>query len=210
MLWLWITLGVLAAIGGLLCCPMQLRIGYRETLQAELRWLFLRFRLTDRPPKKEKPKKAAKRPSAPPPKKSWREQLREFEESLGASSLPDAVGRLTELLRELMRRTAWFVRRSTLARLELTVTVGGADAADAALTYGGLCAAVYPLVSWATAQFRRVRRQQVEIRCDFDSTAVTAVAEVWVSVTPWRSLWAAWGLLWTFIKKQTKPEEETQ
>lgn len=201
--WL-IAAGVTVGLLLLLLMPVRLRVGYNETLTAELRYLFLRFKLTGRKPKPEPEKKTDTAKKAKKP--SLLQQIRDLERSLEVDSLPAAIGKITALLKESLGKAAWLLKRSTLSRLELTVLVGGEDAAGAAMTYGTLCAAVYPLVSWGTGLFRRVRRQQVEVRCCFDRPDIRAKAAVWISVTPLGALRAALGLVWAFIKMQKKAE----
>lgn len=205
----WIAAGIVAFLLFLLLWPAEWRFSYKDTFSAEVRWLFLRFPLTDRAEKK--PQKA-KSPSSPKPKKksSLSAKVAEFERSLGAENLPQAIEHLTVLLKDIAKRTARLLRHSTLSHLEVSLEVGGTDAADTAMLYGTVCAAVYPLIAWGVGLFRRAKQPKVNVTCSFETPQTTAFFELWMRVTPLGMLAAGLGWIFTYIKLQNKtnPKEE--
>lgn len=196
----WIAAAVVAGITLLLWLPLRLRVCFDPEITVRIRWLFLAMDPT-------KPKRPAKRKRADtekqPPKKrkaSLRDRLKKWEKSMGAGSLSEAIAYATQLLRNLTRESRRVLRHSRITRLSLTVTVGGEDAAQAAMNYGLFCAAGYPLLTYAEELFGRVRHRRVTVLCGYDGSALRAQGEVRAAVAPVHLLAAAMRWLWRLLR----------
>ncbi len=139
---LYIVCGVLLFLFLLTLCPVRLDVGFREEFSLTLRYLFLRFPLM---PGKEGPTE-----EAPPQEKKEEKEGESAVEKLKAivkrrgffgflESLFELVGMALSSAKKLVKKIKW-------KRFDLYLCVGGKeDAGAAAILYGQLSAAVYPV-----------------------------------------------------------------
>lgn len=188
MVALWILLGIAALIAFLLIAPLHIYLSYRpETGFAfQLRYLFLRLPARRQP---QTPKPAVKKSKAPKKaekKKSGGGIVAAFLDFLGLSSISsaanarrtiDAVGvvgllrEVTGVLRAIFARTGRLLKKGVFHRFSLSILCGGDDAADVAMAYGHICAALYPLMG-LLEQTMRMRQPRTGVTCDYEAPAV--------------------------------------
>lgn len=148
----------------LLCIPMRLIVRYRTSFPARayLQWLFMKHDLTGdeiSPAKRKKKKKKPKEKAASTaPKK--RESPQVFANQLGI--ITDLV---VSLVKDHLRK---LVRKIRIYKLELNMLVGGEDAAQTAITYGQVNAAVYSAYGLAGRVFN-MAQPKIDIRPCFTS-----------------------------------------
>ena len=144
MIVLWILLGLLAAVFLLLLVPVHADVRYREKLELDVRYLFLRRTLLPAPEEPQAEKAGApskeKKPEAQK-KNPMLEKLARFKESEGLSGLLHLAG---DFLRLTGTSAAKIIRRLKIRDFDLYVLTGDEDAAAAAILYGQACAVVYP------------------------------------------------------------------
>lgn len=148
----YIILVLLALVILLLCIPVAVVLIYRtdEQPQAYLRWLFLKFDLQPREPQEPGPaKKAGHKPAKRKPM--------EFTELAGAA---------LDLLSSAKGGTKLLIRRFRIYKLRLRMMVAEDDAAETAISYGKVNAAVYGAYAFAQ-NFLNMDRPDIEIRPDF-------------------------------------------
>lgn len=168
MIALWIVLGIFALIALLLSLRLRIFLHWTPdgTLDIYAKYLFLTFRASDEPNDELVQQIFALL------------GLRDVGSVANAKHAIDTKGvstTLTELgsvVKLLLDRVWWLLRRGVFRRFDLRIVAGEADAADAAYGYGLICAAVYPLMGMLDAGLR-FRRRNVDIRCDFDSPHTT-------------------------------------
>ena len=181
MIVLWILLGLLAAVFLLLLVPVHADVRYREKLELDVRYLFLRRTLLPAPeepqaekaeaPSKEKKPEAQKRKKNP-----TLEKLARFKEAEGLSGLLRLAG---DFLRLTGTSAAKIIRRLKIRDFDLYVLTGDEDAAAAAILYGQACAVVYPAAE-ALFTLTKCRRRRVSVDLDYavNTPAVQLAADV--------------------------------
>ncbi len=164
MIALWIILGILALIALLLSLKLRIFLVYLPDgrLDIYVKYLFFTFRASDEPNEK------------------LMQQvfsilgLRDIGSVANAKHAIDAKGvsttlnELLSVLKMLLNRAWWLLKRGVFRQFRLRIVVGEEDAADAAYGYGLVCSAVYPLVGLLDSAFR-FRSRSVDVRCDFDA-----------------------------------------
>ena len=185
MIVLWILLGLLAAVFLLLLVPVHADVRYREKLELDVRYLFLRRTLLPAPeepqaekaeePSKEKKPEAQKRKKNP-----MLEKLARFKEAEGLSGLLHLAG---DFLRLTDTSAAKIIRRLKIRDFDLYVLTGDEDAAAAAILYGQACAVVYPAAE-ALFTLAKCRRRRVSVDLDYAAKTPAVQLAADVSIRP--------------------------
>jgi len=193
-IWLQILLGLLALLFLLLLEPVRIRIRAGETFSLTVRYLFFTFspafggeaiekaaKLTPKKVKKEVPEKAA------------------FRLGVSIEEILDAIAAVWPPVRRL-------IRSIRIDDLMLHITVGGRDAADAALTYGRLCGYVSSGYALLLNMFGAVRVRSIVIEPDFLAEHTRYDLDATLGLRPIRLLGAtasvtvkAFPLLWKIL-----------
>ena len=196
-------LGILAAVLLLLCIPVRLEIRYKtgRVPAAVLRWIFLRFDLA----KPEEP--AARKPAKQ--KKSQKEKTEAAPAKRPPMEFAELLGMILDLLSSLKGNTGMLVRSFKLYKIRLSMVVAEGDAADTAITYGRVNAAVYG--AYALAQsFLRLGRPEIEIRPDFTAEEGSVDFEVGGRLTPIAALGTAIRVGVAFLVKTIRRKKAKQ
>ena len=151
MIVLWILLGLIVLIFLLLCIPVRFNLNYNGEATVSMRYLFFKYRVLPAPEKKPKPKKE-KKPSEKKSEEKAKEkkpnpllrQVKKYKEAEGLSGLLTLA---KDLLKATGTRFEKLLKHIKLKDFDLSVLVGGKDAAEIAILYGEVCAGVYPAVS---------------------------------------------------------------
>ena len=159
---------VLAAIAllvaALLCIPGRLLVSYDAENGFQILGSVLFFRF------------GGGKQTAPKKEKKPKEQSAPTEETKpeGKKSSPDLrtlaahAGELAELLGKTLNSLGTIARSIMVRELSLTCIVGGDDPAEAADTYGRICAVLYPALAALHAALRvREDHEQITIGCAF-------------------------------------------
>lgn len=94
----------------------------------------------------------------------------EIKKDAQESGVSDTVTRLITILSLLAGQIAWLLKRVRVKKLHLLAICGGGDAADAAMDYGLVCAAVYPFVGYLeTSTQLSDKANDVQVGCDFEN-----------------------------------------
>lgn len=160
-----IVLAVLALLALLLFSSVVLTVRLDDDFTLYIRYLFVRIRLYPQKEKRAKKeadggqtkKKKAERPKKPNP----------FQRIVEEKGFLEAVGQMCEIAKEVMARLRQLLRHARIYPLRLEIAAAGEDAAETALTYGGICAAVYPMLG-TLYTLAHVRRFEADIHPDFD------------------------------------------
>lgn len=135
-------------------------------------------------------------------KKSHFARLRE---EVGRSYREDGLGMTVSYLGEVFKLVfgmlGRLVRAITVDHLRLEMTVSGADAADTAVEYGKVCAALYPILA-VIERAVTVRRREVRIEPNFLNESSAVFADVRLHV----AAGAALVLQWKYLKKTLENE----
>lgn len=125
-----------------------------------------------------------------PKKKQRKKERKKKQEEPKQSEMPrgGALGLAKELLPLALEAAAGFKRRLVADRLELRLTAGAPDPADAALLYGRANAALGALWLPLTECFQ-VRDGRAHVEVDFARTAMDLYALAELSLRLWQLLW---------------------
>ena len=166
----WTLLGVLALIVLALCIKLQITAEYSDdNTHVELQWLFLKIPLYPKT-KKAKPEKA------PEEEKPEEEKPEEAKPAAGKESLlhmlyrTHGVDGILELTRKLCSYLNSFFgglfKSLAFEELYLDVCCAKGDAAETAIYYGEVCAALWPALG-ALASRCKLRKYDVNIYPDY-------------------------------------------
>lgn len=181
MIALWIILGIFALIALLLSLKLRVFLVYLPDgrLDIYVKYLFFTFRASEEP----------------------NEELTQMvfsvlglrdigsvanaKHAINSKGVSTTLNELLGVLKTLLSRVRWLLKRGVFKQFNLRIVVGEEDAADAAYGYGLVCSAVYPLVGLLDGAFR-FRRRSIDVRCDFDAetTSVDFLAQFNIRLWP--------------------------
>ena len=121
-------------------------------------------------PKKEKPEtdeKAKNREDTKEPSKI----SRLFAHKKAKLGFTGAVKFFLDVLKEVLQKLVWAIRKIKFDRFKLNLVVASEDAATTAINYGCFCTAVYPLLSFLCSN-TNLELKEVNISADYEKTAV--------------------------------------
>ncbi len=180
------ALHILAVVLLVLLLIGQIRVGCRAEFNSEGFFLWarlgkIRIKILPMKPKEEKPQKP---PKPPKPKKEKKEKL--------PATLPEKVGGALEYARALLpvalEAAEGLWRGFAIDTLELELTAGSSDPADAAMLYGNANAALGALWIPLTRAFH-VKDGTARVKLDFDAPGMTVYALASFSLKLGRMVW---------------------
>lgn len=211
----WIVLGILALLLLLLLLPVHVSLRYRDGLQVRVRYTFVSLRVYPRPekPAKTKKKKQKAEKAAGAGRGAGKEEpegmLAQLEELLkedGVSAVAAYLQSMAKLAADVLRRA---LRVIVVDRLEARLIVVGEDAAETAVRYGKICAAVFPAQA-VLETVMKVRRRQIRVEPGFLQEKSSAAVELRAHVLPLRALAAAAGLLVRWLVNTVRQESSKE
>ena len=168
MLWLYILLGILLAIFLLLLVPVSITIKYENDFLCILMIGFVPITIYPQKSKKEKEQKVKK-------EKPKQEESKEKKPSLlqekGFAWFINLIKKVAELAKDALKD---FFKHIIINRFMLSITISGNDAADTAIKYGELCAAVYPAVGIITGA-AKCKKCGIDLAPDFDKKSKASI-----------------------------------
>lgn len=187
------ALHILAVVLLVLLLIGQIRVGCRAEFNSEGFFLWarlgkIRIKILPMKPKEEKPQKP---PKPPKTKKEKKEKL--------PATLPEKVGGALEYARALLpvalEAAEGLWRGFAIDTLELELTAGSSDPADAAMLYGNANAALGALWIPLTRAFH-VKDGTARVKLDFDAPGTTVYGQAALSVKIGTLVWIGLGAGW--------------
>ena len=186
---------ILAAVVLVLFLIGQVRVGGRAVFNADGFFLWIRlgrFQLkllpmtpkAEKPPKPQKPKK----PKKPKKKKEPRKPKKEKPPVPLPEKLGGALEYAQALLPVALEAAQGMWRGLRVDTLELELTAGGSDPADAAMLYGQANAALGALWRPLTKAFH-VKDGTARVRLDFDAPGTTVYGQASLSIKIGTAVW---------------------
>lgn len=171
MLAVYVILGIIALILLLLICPVRFKFSYDDELKVSAGYLFLKYSIVPARPKSAKKIKKQKKEKLTKEKDSSFKEIKKnpFKKMVEEDGFAAAISETCRLIKLLLNRLRILLSHTVIKKLRLSISVGGDDAADTAIQYGGVCAAVYPLVGIA-ASFVKLQGQQIDIAPDYSES----------------------------------------
>ena len=167
MIGLFVAAGVLGLILLFLRLPVTVEAAFHTKFFLKIRLAGIKvFALDPDKPKKE-PQKHAKKKDAKPNQKPAEKPnfFQSLQEKFGFSG---AISKLWELFKGIINKFVKLLRRISFKKIELTITVSGEDAAQTAIRYGELSAAVYPVFSLLDTA-SNVQIKTINLYADFNA-----------------------------------------
>lgn len=165
----------------LLQIPVQARLTYDQgDLSVGVRFAFVKLQLFPRPEKPEGEKK--KKPKKPKKKKEKPEKKKKPKAKINREQIFYALEKLPPILGRALRRTGKSFR---IDPLKAWILVAGEDPADTAALYGRLEAALaagLPVLRKTVS----IKNEDVRLYLDFAEQKMDAIADVGISLRPWR------------------------
>lgn len=160
---------VILAVAALLPAKIKVRIGYiEEEFILSFKLLFFVFTVSpeNKKKKKEKAKKKEKEKKERPAKKEKDNFFRSHTSDFGVFDYIELIGIVIEK----------FVAKIYFDKLEAEIRVAGDDAAQTALNFGRLNAAIYPIAGLINGH-KRIKKLHIGITPDFTTTKSVYNAE---------------------------------
>lgn len=97
------------------------------------------------------------------------EESQELRQDPEKKGIYDKVTTVVTLVTLLADEFIWLFKKLRLDKLRVLAICSGDDASDTAMDYGLVCAIVYPMVGYLTANINAKKNaEEVQIGCDFD------------------------------------------
>lgn len=130
-----------------------------------------------------------------------------IKKTVSDSGVSHTLKQVGDVLISLLRQLVWILPRCRVRKLELRAVCAEGEPDEAAMEYGKLCAAVYPIVGIVDNIIPINRRRlRLDLRCDFEAERsafdLTAVIRA--------RLGSALRALWHIVLDEAKAESENQ
>lgn len=213
MIAIWVILGLIAVVALLFALPLKIDLQYlpEQGLQYCIKYLF--FSLAD----SRKPEKsgAGGKPETPKKSKDSKGKLLSFlgleeissaaraKQTIRDKGIVGTISSVYSVVKSLFSRIFGLLRKGIFTQFDLEISVGGEDAAETAMTYGQVCAGVYPLLSLLDSCMK-FRKRKVDILCNYDSNRTTVAFRGRLHYRLGSLLFFALGFLLRYIKQSSK------
>lgn len=190
MTFLYVLLCVIAVTLILLCIRVVAVINYEEEFSFTIKWLFLKFVVYPPKPKKEKPEEKKEKPKEEKKKKEKTRKSNpflDFYHNQGVSGVLELISSAVSAVKGMFRR---LFKAVVIRDLSIFMRISGEDAAQTAIAYGKVCAAVFPAVG-AVSSVVKIKNRDIRIEPDFQGGTAQASFSVVAAVIPLRVLAAA-------------------
>ena len=172
MIVLYIILGIILFLIGVLSIPINVYASYDGGFVMYVRWLFIKYYIYPPPEKKDKKKKSKKKKEKPEKKKEETNEepkqksdnfIKVFYNNQGVAGIIDLISDVASALKKGFHSMG---KGFLIRRFKLRINVADGGAAGTALKYGKVCAAVYPPLGYIFSVIRS-RNCSVKIEPDF-------------------------------------------
>lgn len=149
----------------LFCIRVNFMLSYKDKFSFEIRWLFIKFNVSNEKPKKLKKAKKKHHEKKTPEKKpsSVSEKFKIFYENKGLSGFIELLHSFTTALSNFARR---LLKSFCIKELSVLIKVAGGDAAATAEKYGKVCALIYPAFGTLCSMIK-VKKINIDIAPNF-------------------------------------------
>lgn len=176
MTWLYVLVVILVLFVVILFSPVCLEGAYsKERIYLLAKWLFIKYDIY--PPDKKKQEKKKIKAAKKEKKKELKEakavrrgkipKEKKKKHLFGDMKPIEFLKLFASVISQMGKTARTILRRTTFKNFSLEVTVGGEDAAKAALTYGEICAFTYPALGLLHAN-SKMKNPKVNIFADYE------------------------------------------
>ncbi len=206
-----IILCVLAFLALLLFLPVTVRLFYNDlSFKFKVKYAGITVFKSD----KEKPETEEESEETPTTEKPETKEVKKESfikkeyKRLGAFGFIRFYG---AVLKYALYKLVWFIKKLKFKVFLIDLTVATKQAADTAIQYGGVCAAVYPVLS-LLVQNAEFKLKKVNISTDFDKTEYELSADISVTTRIVYMLILACAVVFKYfaLKKESENDEREQ
>ncbi|MBO7520157.1 MAG: DUF2953 domain-containing protein [Clostridia bacterium] len=200
--------GILLFLLILLIVPVSVCLDYSDRLIIKVSYGGIKVFDSGKPkkekaakPEKEK-KSAAKKGKKKPEKQNFISRIFKEKGTVGG------VKFCFEVIKSALSRIIWVIRRIKIKKLILSITVSSDDAANTAVVYGAVCAAVFPVTA-LIKENTKIGVEQISVSTDFDKLSPVINAAVSLKTRLVYAVIAAVSMLFSYvrIKKESEKNE---
>ena len=172
---LYIILGILLFFFLLLIIPVKVKLDFSGgVFSAVVYYGFIKV-FDSKKPKKEKPKKEKPEKEEKTKKKkdtkSPSKISKLFAHKKAKLGFTGAVKFFLDVLKEVLQKLVWVIRKIKFDRFKLNLVVASDDAATTAINYGYFCTGIYPILSLLCIN-TNLKLKEVNISADYEKTAI--------------------------------------
>jgi hypothetical protein len=169
-------------------------INYEEEFSFTVKWLFLKFVVYPPKPKKEKPEEKKEKPKEEKKKEKTKKSnpFLDFYHNQGVSGVLELISSAVSAVKGMFRR---LFKAVVIRDLSIFMRISGEDAAQTAIAYGKVCAAVFPAIG-AVSSVVKIKNRDVRIEPDFQGEQPKRRFSVVAAVIPLR-VWRRPSLCWS-------------
>lgn len=202
----YIIAGILLFLLILLLIPVSADLSYFDRLIVKVRYGGIKV-FDSGKPKKEKPAKPAKARAEKEGKKKSEKQnfiSRIFKEKGTVGGIRFCFAVIKSALSRIIR----VIRKIKIKKLALNITVASDDAATTAVSYGAVCAAVFPVIA-LIKENTKIGVEEVNVSTDFDKLSPEISAAVSLRTRLIYAVIAAVSMVFSYvrIKKESEKNE---
>ncbi|MDD6265117.1 MAG: DUF2953 domain-containing protein [Clostridia bacterium] len=182
---------------------LSVKTDKKGRVKVKIRILFLPFTLYPGKEKKKKikNKKAEKKPSANE-KKPGRFQK--------AESIIETVKEFSSVVGFVIDRMKKILGGLVITSLKADIVIAdSSDAANSALTYGAVCAVIYPLVEWLKDKIKFGKNaDKINVVCDFTKEKSSVSLDFKIRGMLFKILYPLLSVLWRYLNNSKENEDE--
>lgn len=192
-----VALAIILFFAFLLFMPVVLYADFKNELYLSVRYLFVKIRLLPEKPKKKKKAAKEEKDNEKPKAEQENETLEKLKGIVKKTGISGFIEIVAEISKIAAKGVMGIVRHVVISRLDVEIKNGGEDAAQTAINYGYISAALYPSVSIILNNVKKYKSARVQIFPDYDSRDTTVKCSAKVKVKLW---WIVLSAVKTFIK----------
>ena len=207
--------GIIALVLLLLCVFVHVSIVYSGEIDVKIRYLFVPIKLYPRPAHHKKKLKKVKKGNLKSSEKDGDDEEKKksvFAELLPSGGVLDIIEYLTDMLKIAGKAVRRVFAAIIIKNIGAEIMVANEDAAEAAISYGKVCAVIYPALGVLSGVVK-VKNHSINVGVNFLKEKTEVEAEVNLRFRPIRIVWAGLCLLcsflWYNIKKTAKKSDDS-
>lgn len=189
---MWILLGILGFLAALitviLLLPVRIILKNNENEPLILRYRFLGKTFGEDPDPDDPIVKMLKSATG-----ADRLDRKAVQQSIESDGLQKAVSQTFTTLAALVKEIVNLLKVCKITKLHVIIRSAGEDAAEAAIHYGGCCAAAYTLLD-ILGHYTKLRKRScnIDIACDYEGEKTLFRYDLVLTIPVWRVLKALW------------------
>lgn len=157
-----IVIGVIIAILLLIAVTrISVHIAYEQSFKISVSVLGITIYSNSKP---KRAKVTEKSQAEEKPQQKKENIVKKIYKTKGLKYTVDLVG---DAVKTVFSKLSWLLQRLKIRNFKLSLSVVGGDAADTAIKYGAVCAAVYPILSFIDAKLD-FKPKSIDVYADFE------------------------------------------